>query len=104
VFVPHVTLTSDIDLTTLHPNPTAWLERLAIPQKQDVTVSFTSLEVGPTFTKKLFLRCDKGGLEGLGELARWQAVESPNGIGGEDERRKAEHWAEEHWEPHVSLL
>jgi 2',3'-cyclic-nucleotide 3'-phosphodiesterase len=97
-------LASGIDITALHPNPKAWLERLAIPQEKDVIVLFSSLETGPTFTKKLFLRCDKGGLQGLGELARWQAVESPGGIGGEDERRRAEHWAEEHFDPHVSLL
>lgn len=109
-FVPHITLTSGIDLSALQPSPKVWLERLAIPQQNDVTVSFTSLEVGPTFTKKLFLRCDKGGLQGLAELARWQGVEASNGIGGasgmgaEDGRRRAEQWAEDKFDPHVSLL
>lgn len=109
-FMPHITLTSGIDLSALQPSPKAWLERLAIPQENDVTVSFNSLEVGTTFTKKLFLRCDKGGLQGLAELARWQGVEVSNGIGGangmgaEDGRRRAEQWAEGQFDPHVSLL
>jgi len=103
-FIPHVTLTSDIDLFSLKPNPSAWLERLAIPQVEDVKVKFQSVEVGQTFTKKLFVRCEKSGLEGLGELCRWQAVESPGGISGDDGRNRAEAWAEGIWDPHLSLM
>jgi hypothetical protein len=103
-FVPHLTITSEINLSALKPDPSAWLERLAVPQIEDVLVRFTSVGIGNSFTKKLFLRADKTGLEGLGELIRWQAVESPNGIGGEEERKRAENWAEQIWEPHVSLL
>ncbi|QDS77373.1 hypothetical protein FKW77_005708 [Venturia effusa] len=109
-FVPHITLTSGIDLAALQPSPKAVLERIAIPEPDNVIVSFTSLEIGPTFTKKLFLRCDRAGLQGLAELARWQAVEATkdvsnaNDIGAEDARRRAEEWAESSFDPHVSLL
>ncbi|KAE9993262.1 hypothetical protein EG327_005869 [Venturia inaequalis] len=106
-FVPHITLTSGIDLASLQPDPKAWLERIAIPEENDITVSFTSLETGPTFTKKLLLRCGKAGLQGLAELSRWQAIEAPNGLGSansEDGRRRAEEWVGNRFDPHVSLL
>jgi 2',3'-cyclic-nucleotide 3'-phosphodiesterase len=99
-FAPHVTLTSDIDLSTLKPTPEKWLERLAVPQVNDMKVVFKEVAVGNTFTKKLFIRCEKGSLEGLATLCRWQAIEGgETGVG----TAKAEKWAES-WDPHVSLM
>jgi hypothetical protein len=95
-----MTLTSDIDLSTLKPTPEKWLERLAVPQLNDMKVIFKEVAVGNTFTKKLFIRCERRGLEGLAALCRWQAVEGgETGVG----TAKAEKWAES-WDPHVSLM
>jgi len=99
-FPAHVTLTSEIDLGSLKPNPAAWLERLAVPQVADVTVRFREVAVGQAFFKKLFLRCERGGLEGLAQLCRWQAVEGGAAGSGME---NAERWVEG-WDPHVSLM
>jgi 2',3'-cyclic-nucleotide 3'-phosphodiesterase len=99
-FAPHVTLTSNIDLSKLKPSPEKWLEGLAVPQVKDVQVKFREVAVGSTFTKKLFIRCEREGIEGLATLCRWQAVEGgESGVGTE----RAEKWAET-WDPHVSLM
>jgi len=75
------------------------LERLAVPQVQEVKVQFKEVAVGNTFTKKLFIRCEKPGIEGLATLCRWQAVEG----GDSGYMQRAEQWAEG-WDPHVSLM
>jgi hypothetical protein len=111
-FVPHITLTSDIDLSTLKPSPEKWLERLAVPQVADIRVMFKEIDTGSTFTKKVYLRVHKAGIEGLAELARWQGVEGgstgPVSGGGDDGKEvgdtdAAEKWIDG-WDPHVSLL
>lgn len=111
-FVPHITLTSDINLDNLKPSPAKWLDRLAVPQAADVKVMFKEVGTGSTFTKKVFLRVYKPGVEGLGELARWQGVEGgssgteSNSVGGVNEGAgtdAAERWIDG-WDPHVSLL
>jgi 2',3'-cyclic-nucleotide 3'-phosphodiesterase len=99
-FTPHITLTSDIDISTLKPSPEKWLDSLAVPRGEDVRVKFKELAVGSTFTKKLFIRCERDDIEGLATLCRWQGVEGgESGVG----TAKAEKWAES-WDPHVSLM
>lgn len=96
--MPHVTLTSNIEpKDDVVEDPQRWLDGLKLdgvmPQ-----IHFSSVVVGDTFVKKLFLRCDKD--EGLLELAvRSRAYGVENGS-----RSAAEHWLGKQYDPHCSLL
>lgn len=57
-FEPHVTLTSQIPLTTTRDDFQTWLDGIDLPP-DTVVVEFQELAVGDAFHKKLFIRCEQ---------------------------------------------
>lgn len=96
-FLPHVTLTSEIEASTYDPNPQQWLDRLEFPSGKDVIVKFSSLRSEDVFVRKLYIQVQKPGVQELGKIAR-KAVK-----GFEDDGAAGE-WAERKYNPHLSLL
>lgn len=97
LFLPHVTLTSEIDPTVYGSEPQPWLDSLELPSSADVHVKFGHLNSEDVFVRKLYIRVDKEGVLGLGKASRRQV----NGYSDEDVAKK---WAEEQYVPHLSLL
>ena len=95
-FLPHLTLTSEIPEEALSNGPQQWLDNL--PLALDVPyVTFVSLDVDEPFFRKLTLQVRKHNLYDLPTQIRTAAVERGDAA-------VAEHWAEEVYAPHVSLL
>jgi len=97
LFLPHITLTSDISPTTYSPDPQAWLSNLSVPQASDVKVKLGTLNSEDVFFRKLYSKVEKDGVKQIGKVAR-KTVE---GFQREDIAGK---WAEEEYMPHCSLL
>lgn len=109
-FVPHVTLTSDVQLESFSTpsadeeqqkcDARAWLDALtALPAGRDVCVRFEALDVGEKFVQKLTLRVSKeGGLCELARLSRLHGVERGSNAGSVDA------WLEDAYRPHCSLV
>jgi hypothetical protein len=89
-FEPHVTLTSRISRQTITTDPQKWLDELDLPAISAAEVKFQELAVGDTFTKKLFIRCERR--ESLLELAASCRKHSSSESDGAD------------YDPHVSLV
>ncbi|THX25281.1 2, 3 cyclic phosphodiesterase [Aureobasidium pullulans] len=100
-FIPHVTITSNIDQSSYGSDPQAWLSGLHLPsadQLEPIFVTLDVLEPGDAFVKKLTLRAVKNGqLLELAAACRAEAVE-----GGD--KGKAERWAKNDYLPHLSLM
>jgi 2',3'-cyclic-nucleotide 3'-phosphodiesterase len=96
LFVPHLTLTSDIKNVT--EDPQKWLDSLHFPSSEGISVQFTELAKGNHWTKKLFLRTEKDPLRKLAASCR-SAVEPYD-----DDTEAVLRWVEEEWDPHVSLV
>ncbi|KAH0303871.1 2, 3 cyclic phosphodiesterase, partial [Aureobasidium melanogenum] len=100
-FIPHVTVTSNIDQSLYGSDPQAWLGGLHLPsgdQHDPVFVTLDLLEPGDAFVKKLTLRAGKSAqLLQLASACRAEAVE-----GGD--QKKAENWAQDEYLPHLSLM
>jgi hypothetical protein len=100
-FIPHVTITSNIDTSLYGSDPQAWLSALHLPsgdQHDPVFVTLDVLEAGDAFVKKLTLRAGKTAqLLQLASACRAEAVE-----GGD--QAKAEKWAQDDYLPHLSLM
>ncbi|KAK6005215.1 hypothetical protein QM012_007994 [Aureobasidium pullulans] len=100
-FIPHVTITSNIDQSLYASDPQAWLGGLHLPlgdQHDPVFVTLDLLEAGDAFVKKLTLRAGKSSqLLKLASACRAEAVE-----GGD--QGKAEKWARDEYLPHLSLI
>lgn len=96
-FVPHLTLTSDIHDSP--EDPQAWLDALDLPNAAEVEVEIVELDQGTLWTKRLFLRAEKGPLKKIGTICR-KIVEKP----GDEKVKTAEDWVEEIWDPHISLV
>ena len=90
-FHPHVTLISPLDLASLvhahDNNAQSWLESIAWPWAE---VKFVELAAGQTFTKRLFIRCEKGGLAALAQRAALETGSARS--------------SDVAWDPHVSLM
>jgi 2',3'-cyclic-nucleotide 3'-phosphodiesterase len=97
LFIPHVTLTSNINPSSHSGNPQQWLDALDLPKGEHVVVRFGNLQSEDAFFKKLYINVDKIGVQELGMRAR-QTVE------GFEEKEKAREWAENEYKPHNSLL
>lgn len=100
VFVPHLTLTSDITIPpdiAGHKQVQRWLDDLPLPNKANLDVRLESLDVGAQYFKKLTLSVNKEPLETFGTHVRSTAVENGN-------MAAATRWAKETWAPHVSLM
>lgn len=98
LFIPHVTLTSEILPSTYGAEPQRWLESLDLPPGNDVQVQFERLNSEDVYFRKLYLQCQKAiGLKTLAKVCRKQVVNH------KDEER-AGRWADKIYNPHVSLL
>jgi 2'-5' RNA ligase len=89
-FEPHVTLASRIPKQITTSNPQKWLDELDLPTISAAEVRFQELAVGDTFTKKLFIRCERA--ESLLQLAASCRVQSSANVDEAD------------YDPHVSLV
>jgi hypothetical protein len=89
-FEPHVTLASRIPKHSITSDPQKWLDALDLPGISTAEVTFQELAVGDTFTKKLFIRCERA--ESLLELATSCRKHSNSESDGAD------------YDPHVSLV
>jgi 2',3'-cyclic-nucleotide 3'-phosphodiesterase len=97
-FIPHITLTSEIPPSLYGSDPQAWLDSLALPEAGDMQVTFEELCSEDVFVRKLYIRCDKTDkLMKLGAMCRQT-------VGGFEDETKAEKWAKEAYNPHLSLL
>ena len=97
-FIPHVTITSNVDPSLYGSDPQGWLDSLQIDTQGDIQVDMEAVEPGKPFFKKLTLRCAKdAGLLKLATVCRAEGVE-----GGDEE--KAKKWADGDYAPHLSLL
>jgi hypothetical protein len=56
MFFPHVTLTSAIHKGVVGDDPKAWLEKLELPDPNEVEVKYKGVDVGNKFFKKVFVR------------------------------------------------
>ncbi|ORY15604.1 2',3'-cyclic-nucleotide 3'-phosphodiesteras-like protein [Clohesyomyces aquaticus] len=97
LFIPHVTLTSDIPSSSYSANPQAWLSAIELPTSKEVKVIFGGLESRDVFVQKLFIKVEKAGIADIGEMARTV-------VPGFEDSGKARKWAEETYYPHLSLL
>ncbi|KAF2735453.1 2, 3 cyclic phosphodiesterase [Polyplosphaeria fusca] len=97
LFIPHVTLTSDIPPSTYASSAQKWLHDLPLPAAKDVAVKLGKLQSEDVFVRKLYSKVDKAGVKEIGAAAR-MVVE------GYADWTKALEWAEESYNPHVSLL
>ena len=104
-FIPHVTITSDIDTTKTYgtsSSPQEWLDSLSLPtgfqkEKNEVSIELEELEPGEPFFKKITLRAKKDdNLLLLAAKCREQGV-----LVSESE---AKDWAEKEYLPHLSLF
>ena len=98
-FIPHVTLTSDlVKPSSYGTEPQKWIESLDLPAGEDVRVEFEKLNSEDVYFRKLYIKCKKnGGLKALATVCRRQVADhEDDGI--------ARDWAEETYNPHVSLL
>lgn len=100
LFLPHITLTSNITPSTYSPDPQKWLDNLDLfgTPPTSVEVNFTHLESQDAFFKKLYISVLKEA--GLIEIAKRARRVVP----GEEDEAEAERWAVEEWGPHLSLL
>ncbi|KAF1996837.1 2',3'-cyclic-nucleotide 3'-phosphodiesteras-like protein [Amniculicola lignicola CBS 123094] len=97
-FLPHITLTSDIDPAVYGSDPQTWLENLSFPSGENVRIKLQQMESESTFFKKLYLAVEKSnGLKDVAQVAR----QTVDGYGSVEE---AKGWVEESYRPHLSLL
>jgi 2',3'-cyclic-nucleotide 3'-phosphodiesterase len=97
LFIPHVTLTSNIDPSSYEPNPQKWINDLEFPASQDVVVRFQNLQSEYIFVKKLYVQVEKPGLEKLARIAR-------TAVSGYGDLETAKTWVDREYRPHLSLL
>lgn len=98
LFLPHVTLTSEISPSSHSSDPQAWLDALDLPSGNDVRVKFEKLASEDVFVRKLYIQCAKtNGLEKLAGASRREVDDF-----GDD--AKVSEWVNDKYNPHVSLL
>jgi hypothetical protein len=103
-FIPHVTVTSEIDPAKTYDkasSPQEWLDNLTLPEfkkeKNEVIIELEELEAGEPFFKKVTLRARKdANLLKFASKCREQAL-----VLSESEAQK---WAETEYLPHLSLF
>ncbi|KAF2706713.1 2, 3 cyclic phosphodiesterase [Pleomassaria siparia CBS 279.74] len=97
LFVPHVTLTVDINPATYATEPQAWLNSLILPDRGNVKVQLGELQSDDFFFKKLYFNVGKHGVGDLAKVARMK-------VNGFEEEETANMWVEKEYKPHLSLL
>lgn len=102
-FAPHVTLTSDIDVEKVveGKSPQEWLDNLQLPEFKaelnEVILELDTIEAEDPFYRKMNIAVKDGAnLKKLAACCRRQGV-----LESED---KAEAWAQNEYQPHLSLL
>jgi 2',3'-cyclic-nucleotide 3'-phosphodiesterase len=101
-FIPHVTITSNIDQSLYSQDPQAWLGSLSLhPQSQvvePISIGLEALEAGQPFVKKLTLKAERSSqLLALAASCRAEAVLGRDSV-------KAAEWAHSEYLPHLSLM
>jgi 2',3'-cyclic-nucleotide 3'-phosphodiesterase len=101
-FIPHVTVTSDIDPTKAYKSsPQEWLDNLSLPEfqkeKNEVVIELEQLEAGEPFFKKATLRARKDA-----NLLKFASKCREQGLLLSESDAKA--WAENEYLPHLSLF
>lgn len=97
-FLPHVTLTSEISPSKYGSDPQAWLNSLDMLSGEKFRVTFEKLNSEDVFFRKLYIKCNK--TDALKDLAA-RCRQHVDGFG---ELPKAQDWAAESYNPHLSLL
>ncbi|KAH7114446.1 2',3'-cyclic-nucleotide 3'-phosphodiesterase [Dendryphion nanum] len=97
LFLPHVTLTTDIDPSIYGTKSQNWLDSIELPKATEVQVKFDHLNSEDVFFRKLYVKVVREGVATLGEMARKHV----DGFSGEDVARK---WVDGEYVPHLSLL
>lgn len=95
-FLPHVTLTSEIDPSAYGSDPKAWLDSLDI--QLEVSLEFEKLGSENAFFRGLYIKCQK--TDTLITLARRCRQQ----VSGFEQTDKAGKWVKESYIPHLSLL
>ncbi|CAI6247256.1 unnamed protein product [Periconia digitata] len=96
LFIPHITLTSEIDPRTYEPSPQEWLDSLPLLNSREVVVRLGQLCSEDVFFRKLYSLVQKNdAITELGRLARENVQK--------EEGDKAD-WAKNTYMPHLSLL
>jgi 2',3'-cyclic-nucleotide 3'-phosphodiesterase len=98
LFLPHITLTSEIPPSKHSSDPQAWLNSLSFPSKDEVQVKFAKVASEDVFFRKLYIQCAKS--DGLKKLA--SACRSE--VEGFGEDAKATEWSNDQYNPHLSLM
>jgi 2',3'-cyclic-nucleotide 3'-phosphodiesterase len=96
LFLPHITLTSDISASSYAENPQAWLDNMDFPT--NVQVRFNHLASEDVFVRKLYVKIRKD--ESICTLA----AKARRVVGGFEDEDKAQKWVQERYKPHLSLL
>jgi 2',3'-cyclic-nucleotide 3'-phosphodiesterase len=97
LFIPHVTLTSDISPSVYSPDPQQWLENIEFPATNPIRVKFGKLNSENVFVRKLYIQVSK---DGMGEIAKATRKK----VEGYQDESVAQKWAELEYGPHLSLL
>ena len=98
LFIPHITLTSEILPSKYRAEPQRWLESLDLSSGNDVQVRFEKLNSEDVYFRKLYLQCQKTiGLKTLAKVCRKQ-------VANYEDEEQVGRWADETYNPHVSLL
>lgn len=97
LFIPHVTLTSEIEPSTYQENPQEWLDSLPFPQGAEVRVNLGRVQSENVFVRKLYLTVEHQGVKGAATVAR-------RTVKGYEEQGQVTTWVEEKFRPHLSLL
>ncbi|KAJ4991292.1 hypothetical protein SVAN01_03190 [Stagonosporopsis vannaccii] len=99
LFIPHITLTSDlVSPSSYGSEPQQWLDSLELPPGGNVQVEFDKLDSEGVYFRKLYIKCNKtAGLKALATVCRKQ-------VANHEDEKTARKWAEETYNPHVSLL
>lgn len=104
-FEPHITLTSDVDLTNIH-RPQQWLQDLISQHNsaspKPIAVEFQQIGTAQRFTKKVYIQCQKEGEKHSSLRALAAICRQSSSLCGD--KMEAERWVREAWDPHVSLL
>ncbi|PVI08563.1 2, 3 cyclic phosphodiesterase [Periconia macrospinosa] len=96
LFIPHVTLTSELNPDIYGSSPQEWLDSFSFPKGQDIVIHLGQLGSEDFFFRKLYSLVQKTeAITQLGRLAREHVQKE-----GEDK----DEWAKHEYMPHLSLL
>lgn len=97
-FIPHLTITSNIDKSTYDKDPQAWLDNLPLDHLEHIPVPLDCIEPGEPFFKKLTIKA-----EDPPELLAFAAACRAHAVLDGDESKAAK-WSEDEYLPHMSLM